>query len=303
MHKRLLIIGSEGFIGSGLCYALSGLFEIYGVDLNIASSHLSYERYFQFTSDGNLLKCIFKKINPDICINCAGAANVHASFKDPLHDFNLNVGLIVSILEACTFSNRDTRLIQISSAAVYGNPESLPINSNLEARPISPYGVHKYISEVVVSHYGLIFGLKTCSLRIFSAYGNGQRKLFLWDCFNKLNFSKTHVTFYGTGYESRDFIHIDDIATQIRLILENSKFDGEVYNVANGKEVRIKQIVQLMLEVLNMNINVEFTGEFRPGDPHNWCADITPMLNWGYKQSVSIENGVTSYVQWALENA
>jgi dTDP-glucose 4,6-dehydratase/UDP-glucose 4-epimerase len=267
------------------------------------SFHLSRYSYFQFTSDDNLLKRIFQQVKPDICINCAGAANVQASFTDPLYDFDLNVRLIVSILEACRFSNHETRLIQISSAAVYGNPEILPVKSNVKPLPISPYGVHKLISEELVAHFGSIFGLKTCSLRIFSAYGNGQRKLFLWDCFNKLNFSKTHVTFYGTGNESRDFIHIDDIAAQIRLILKNSKFDGEVYNVANGREVRIQEIVDTMLDVLNKNLHVEFSGEVRSGDPLHWCADITPIINWGYKQTVSIENGVKNYVQWALENA
>jgi dTDP-glucose 4,6-dehydratase/UDP-glucose 4-epimerase len=153
--------------------------------------------------------------------------------------------------------------------------------------------------------YSKIFGLSACSIRIFSAYGEGQKKLFIWDCFQKLLQAESGqpVSFFGTGFESRDYIHINDVARQIDLVIKNAPFSGEVYNVANGEEVFIKDIVNTMQNTLGINSQIIFTGQSRPGDPINWKADITPMLNWGYQKSVPMDKGIKQYVEWARENA
>lgn len=296
----VLIIGNKGFIGSFLTNILSSKHEVWGCDI-IQSSETNY---FEVLAESPDYQSPLRKIKFDFCINCAGSASVQNSINNPFDDFNLNLSNLGVLLDAIVKTNQKCKIINISSAAVYGNPLSLPVSILDESNPISPYGVHKLLAENLLLGYSRIFGIQTCSVRIFSAYGNGQKKLFLWDCFQKLvnTANGQEVSFYGTGYESRDFIHISDIARQIELVMENAFFKGESYNIANGEEVYIKDIVTAMQRELNNSATVFFTGQVRLGDPLNWKADITPMLKWGYKKTVSIQDGIKDYVKWAKGN-
>ena len=112
--------------------------------------------------------------------------------------------------------------------------------------------------------------------------------------------SNGEITLFGTGKESRDFIHIEDIYQQLILAIENSRFEGESVNVANGKEVYIKDIVEIYKKHYPKSFSYQFNGENRPGDPLNWCADISIMRKWGYRNEIGIEQGIENYIDWAV---
>jgi UDP-glucose 4-epimerase len=250
-------------------------------------------------NDQLLLKSI---CNQDVIINCIGSANVSLSFEDCNADFQSNFLVVQRILELMRKANLNTiKFLNISSAAVYGNPSELPINENTILKPISPYGFHKQMTEILLKEYSTCFNIKTISLRIFSAYGSGQKKLLLWDLHNKFNSTNSLVELYGTGNETRDFIHVEDIAQQILLAIKYAGFNGEAINIANGKEIRIAETVEFYLKYHSNKKEVIFNGEVRLGDPMFWCADISTMKNWGYKQKVSIEDGIAQYIEWATK--
>jgi dTDP-glucose 4,6-dehydratase/UDP-glucose 4-epimerase len=283
LRNRILIFGHQGYLGSSIQSRL------------LADDILVYNNINEITKE------IISKI--DVFINCAGASNVSASFIDPSIDFHKNATLVQLLLEKIRLSgNQNIRFINFSSAAVYGSPKNLPINENSITNPISPYGFHKMIAERICSEYSKFFGLNTLSLRIFSAYGLGQRKMLLWDLHQKILNSDGKIILFGTGEESRDFIHIDDIVQQIVLAIDNADFKGEAINVANGLEVRIRDIVEMYKKIHSIPFKYSFNGLNRPGDPLNWCADISKMNDWGYSQAVSIQNGVESYIKWAIAN-
>jgi UDP-glucose 4-epimerase len=296
---NLLVIGSEGFLGSNIFkyFELKGIYNIYGCDfLDIRNQ----ENYFRINPLNSAYNEIFEKNQFDLVINCAGSANVGASIDNPFFDFELNVNVVSKILGAIYKTNPKTKFINISSAAVYGNPINLPIKTEYAecSVPISPYGVHKRLSEILLKSYHDSFGIPTCSLRIFSAYGNGQKKLLLWDLFEKFtDNSKDQVELFGTGNETRDFIHIDDIIQQLKLVIDNSLFTGEAINIANGAEISINSITQIFKECLNSNKKIEFNNIVREGDPINWCADISVLIRWGYKQNVALRTGIFSYIK------
>ncbi len=238
-------------------------------------------------------------LDADVLINCAGASNVSDSLLDPVNDFHKNVLLVNQLLEKIRLSgNSHLKFINLSSAAVYGNPQILPIPENSLAIPISPYGFHKKIAEEICLEYSKCFGMQTLSLRIFSAYGRGQKKMLLWDINQKILNSTGKITMFGSGEESRDFIHIDDILRQVVLAINNADFKGEVINVGNGKETKIKDIVHLYKKHHPVSFEYNFNGENRPGYPLNWCGDISKMKQWGYQQKVSIIEGVRDYIKW-----
>ena len=189
----------------------------------------------------------------------------------------------------------------MSSAAIYGNPESLPIYENAGIKPVSPYGYHKVMAEMICKEYSTFWGIKTCCLRIFSAFGPGLRKQLFWDMYHKFK-EQDEIRLWGTGRESRDFIYIDDIIQTIDLTIKNSSFDAQVVNVANGKQLTIKEVADAFVSVLHADKKVSFNGEERKGDPINWEADIQTLEEWGYKQTVSLEEGIKKYIAWVQQD-
>jgi UDP-glucose 4-epimerase len=280
---NVIIFGSKGFVGSQLCQN----FLRYGY------------RVLEINRCEQLNVQVLKGI--DFFINCAGSSNVSMSIECPKVDFEKNVVLVQVLLEAIRLSgNANLKFINLSSAAVYGNPQQLPVCESNQCTPISPYGYHKKMAEQLLLEYAQCYGLNSLTLRLFSAYGVGQRKMLLWDLHQKIVNSNGEITLFGTGEESRDFIHMVDIYQQLILAIENSKFEGEVVNVANGKEVYIKNIVEIYKSHYPKLFTYQFNGENRPGDPLNWCADIAIMKNWGYQNKIGIEQGIENYINWAV---
>jgi len=295
---KILVIGSKGFIGSHILnYFKQNKFEVLGCD--VVNDYQS-EDYIQIDATNSDYHFIFKNNQIDVCINCSGAASVPLSLQFPLKDFNLNTVNVFKILEALREYQPNCKFLNLSSAAVYGNPECLPISENAPLNPLSPYGIHKMQSEQICREFYNYYNILTCSLRIFSAYGNGLKKQLFWDMYQKFS-NNTIVELFGTGNETRDFIHIDDISKAIHCVVLNGKFQGEEINVANGEEFTIKYISDVFRNQLNTDIKIVFNNIVKPGDPLNWRADISVLQSMGYHPNVTIEEGINTYIQWIKE--
>lgn len=245
---------------------------------------------------------IFEQRQYDVCINCSGAASVPFSLEKPFNDFKLNTLNVFKLLEAIRKHAPNCKFITMSSAAIYGNPESLPIKENQAIKPVSPYGYHKVMAENICEEYSRFWNIQTCCLRIFSAYGPRLKKQLFWDLYQKIVNDDT-PTLWGTGRESRDFIYISDIVRIIDLAISHSKFNGEVVNVANGKQIEIAEVAETVRKVSGTKKTIIFNGAERKGDPINWEADISIIKSWGYKSSVELETGINCYLQWIKEYA
>jgi len=293
---KVLIIGSKGFIGSHCLSFFSNLSNsiVYGCDVIVDYNN---ENYFLVDATNANFHQVFETTHFDLCINCSGAASVANSIKDPYRDFTLNTKNVLVILDAIRKYRPNCKFINLSSAAVYGNPTSLPIKELTGINPISPYGIHKLQAEQICSYYHKFYNIPTCSLRIFSAYGNGLKKQLFWDLAHKQAVDNT-ITLYGTGNESRDFIHVADIISIISLIVNKGNFEGEAVNIANGQEVFIKDVAKIFFGLLNPQIKFKFSGESRKGDPINWVADISKIQTLGYSQKIALEQGLEQYIQW-----
>ncbi len=293
---NILVVGSEGFIGSHCCSYFGNDNIVVSCDIRPQSSKPNYIPLKTFSEYAPL----FKEKQFDLCINCAGAANVSDSFVNPQHDFTLNVQLVSVLLEAIRVHNPMCSFINLSSAAVYGNPISIPITESFPLNPISPYGAHKKIAEDLCSDYYNFFNIKTVSLRIFSAYGEGLMKQIFWDTFNKMK-NSDHVVLWGTGHESRDFIYIRDIMSVIEQVSKNNYFNGNSINVASGQEVSIHDAVYSLAGHLNWKGTIDFNSIERKGDPIRWKADISTAKQMGFKPQFTIETGLKKTAKWLLE--
>ena len=294
---KILVIGSKGFIGSHLLNYLQKVGdEIWGCDV---VTDYSAERYIQVDATNADFNAIFEQQQFDVCINCSGAASVPDSFMHPRRDFQLNSANVFAMLSAIHQHNSGCRFINMSSAAVYGNPEKLPIREDSILAPMSPYGYHKMQAEQILKEFAELYGEKTCSLRIFSAYGAGLKKQIFWDMYHKMHDSQEAV-FWGTGEETRDFIHVHDIAKVVALCIDKASFHAETINVANGKQVTIRHAAETFAKLSGFAGNIKFNGFTREGDPRFWEADITTIRSWGYKPSYSLEQGLKEYIEWVI---
>ena len=296
---KILIIGSEGFIGSNCGdYFLKKQWEVVGVDL-IDNAKNIYNYYKVLPQEINY-ELVLKQEKPDVCIFASGSASVKLSFQSPLADFQANTLSVFNLLNSIKEYSPDCFFINLSSAAVIGNPEFLPILENMEANPISPYGWHKYYSENICKEYSKLYNIKTCSLRLFSLYGPGQKKLLLWDIFKK---SKgKNLILYGTGNESRDFLYVEDLMLAIDLIIQKYEKIGEIYNIASGIETKIRDVADILLRHLDVKTNLIFNNEVKIGDPQNWQADISKIKSLGFIQNISLTTGIKKYVEWLKES-
>lgn len=294
---KILIIGSKGFIGSNLLLLFTNNSSHYCFGCDIAEDYKN-DNYFYINPKFISFDDIFKKNKFDICINCSGSANVSESITNPLNDFDLNVNNVAKILSSIKNYNSNCKFINLSSAAVYGSPKFLPIKELNQLIPISPYGSNKILSEQLCLDYFNYFKIPTVSLRIFSAYGPGLRKQIFWDWYNKSKINNVTLL-NGSGNESRDFIYIDDLVRVIDLVIKFSSFEGNCINVANGEEIFINEIAEFYFNCLNKKYS--FSCNNYSFNPTNWKADISVIKGWGYKKSISIENGLKKYIEWVKE--
>lgn len=295
---KILIIGSEGFIGKRLTmYFQEKGHELWGAD--VIRPEKNSERFCDVQRVNPDFTNAFRKTKYDLCVNCSGSSSVPDSVKDPGGDFVLNTINVFNILDSIKKFQNHCKFINLSSAAVYGNPACLPVKEEHGLNPLSPYGFHKLQAELICREFSSLYNIPTCSLRIFSVFGPGLRKQLFWDLFHKAK-TQENFTLFGTGNESRDFIFIDDLVKAIDYIAQYTGFNAEAINVGNGEEIFIKNAVSVFYSFFDKRIDYSFSGTSRSGDPMNWKADIRQLNALGYKQSVDFESGLARYYEWLI---
>lgn len=303
--RKMVITGVNGFLGRSAKEYFEKDYDITGIDL--AAKYCGEDdslSYYQcnMSQETAELASIFTNVQPDAVLHCAGSANVGASVVNPMADLDGNLHSLYQLLMALKSFEKRPEIIFFSSSAVYGNPKQLPMRESDEPAPISPYGIHKLMAEQLCSYYNRVHGYHIRSIRILSAYGSGLRKQLLWDIYQKYR-NTGKIELFGTGNETRDFIHVSDILQAIELILA---YQGpeEIFNVANGEEVSIRELAETYAEILGESRDiVTFNGETKPGDPKNWRADISLLKKLGYEKKMDLAEGIADYVNWVKQQA
>jgi dTDP-glucose 4,6-dehydratase/UDP-glucose 4-epimerase len=296
---KVVVIGSEGFIGKHLHqYMRDQGHEVWGAD--VVTKYVDHEHYFLVDASNSDFTSVFAYTQYDLCVNCSGAASVPASLENPMRDYLLNTVNVFKLLEAIRSHQKQCRFINLSSAAVYGNPEQLPVGESASPEPLSPYGIHKLQAEEICREFYDFHKLPTCSLRIFSVYGPGLQKQLFWDLLQKA-LSGKDISLFGTGMESRDFIYISDLVRVIELVYRQSAFEADIINVANGMEIFIRDAVSVFFNLFDKEIRYTFSGDSRKGDPVNWKADISKLRSLGYEPMVDMSTGLEAYYNFNMK--
>ncbi len=293
---KFIIIGSQGFIGSHLFDYFSKNNPTWGADIQ----PIDKPNYFYIDPEKDDFEIAFQNEKYDVCINASGNGLVSRSVSDPDFDYRLNTHNVYKILSNIRKYNPACKFIQLSSAAVYGNPVALPIHEDHPLNPISPYGYHKLITEELCRMYTQLFGVPTAIVRIFSVYGPRLQKQLFWDTYHKYLKNK-QVELFGAGTESRDFIYIDDLVRAFDLIIQKSPFQADIYNAGSGEADTIRDVSTLFLSLLDKEAYPQFSHVTKAGDPVHFQADIQKLKDLGFTASTDLRQGLTHYIEWIKE--
>lgn len=293
--KRIMITGVTGFIGRALAgEAVARGCAVFGIGSDSGAGKmpagLANEAAMRLP-DADLVRLV-GEFQPEILFHCAGSALPAKSLKLPDDDFHSSVPVVQGVLEAIRLSAPAAHLVCLSSAAVYGDPVTLPVSEDARPSPLSPYGFHKWMGELLCQEYAVVYGIRSTSARIFSAYGPGLQKQLLWDAIGKLK-GRDEAVFLGSGEETRDFIFIKDLVNALFCLADKSSSGHDVVNVATGIEVRIADVVATVARHLGVDSSRwSFSGEVTQGIPSHWRADISRLRACGFEPQCSFDEGV-----------
>lgn len=306
MHERdcVLITGASGFLGTWLSdIAHEQGCDLIGIDLVAPRQPKLFSAFATKSCEQTDFESLISSRKIRVVFHLAGGASVPQSMDDPQGDFDSLLPGTVALLGYLIRHQCDAHFVFFSSAAVYGNPISLPVAETAAVKPISPYGIHKAAAEFIIEHYARLFGLRASLLRLFSAYGEGLRKQVVWDISQRVIASQRSgertISLHGTGAETRDFLHAVDIARAALFVAERPPESGvQVLNVASGTEISIAALAERVAHELRADIKILFNGVIRAGDPMSWRADIGKLTKLGFSPKVSFAEGIARLAHW-----
>ena len=296
-----LITGAKGFLGKhcALKFKNAGWKCVVGLgNGNWRRKNYAFWGIDQWISSSVTIEALESlKSPPDCIIHCAGGASVKASIVNPFDDFHRTVNSTLNVLEYCRRHSPKTHIVYPSSAAVYGKVKNQPIKESEKLNPVSTYGIYKKLAEELIMDYTHRYNLQTGIIRFFSVYGNELRKQLLWDACKK--YDNRDFLFFGTGEETRDFVHIHD-AVELIYIVSNAitSHPGLILNGGAGVGVTTRFILGTLLRCFNNKLSPHFSCEKKEGDPDHYIADISRAIRYGWKPRVDLKEGIRQYALW-----
>jgi len=194
------------------------------------------------------------------------------------------------------------RFICASSSSVYGVLKTLPFREDLALnQTISPYATTKLACEQLCSNYSHLHGMRTISLRFFTAYGPRQRPDLAIHLFTRAIWEGRPIPQFGDGSTRRDYTYVDDIVEGIVASLDYSGQLCDVFNLGESQTTTLAELIALIEKSLGKKALIERKPD-QPGDVPVTYADITKARAvLGYNPRTKIEEGIPRFVEWFLK--
>ncbi|MBT2678795.1 UDP-glucose 4-epimerase GalE [Bacillus sp. ISL-35] len=321
----VLVTGGAGYIGSHTVLELLKRGEEVVVIDNLLKGHkkavLSEAKFFEGDiRDSEFLNQIFMKNQIEAVVHFAADSLVGESVKEPLKYYDNNVGGAISLLRAMTKHNVK-KIVFSSTAAVYGEPDLVPIKETIPANPTNPYGETKLAIEKMLKWAEQAYGIQHVVLRYFNVAGadldcklgeDHQPETHLIPIILQVAQGKREkIMIFGDNYDTsdgtciRDYIHVTDLANAHILAIQRLR-EGEsstVYNLGNGNGFSVKEVIEVSRKVTGKAIPAEVAPR-REGDPGRLVASSEKAareLGWEPKYS-ALETMIESAWKWFQKN-
>lgn len=301
---RVVVTGGAGFIGSHTVELLvSRGYDVVVVDdfstgtlENLVSVVSRVKVVNRSILDREVLDTILRGV--DAVIHLAAVVSVEESLRDPERVYTVNATGTLYLLEAARRHDVE-RFVYASSAAVYGDPISLPVKETHPCRPKSVYGASKLAGEALVNSYSESYGLSTISLRYFNVYGPrmkpGEYAGVVYKFFERILSGKPPVI-HGDGEQTRDFVYVEDVA-KANLVALESRATG-TYNIGTGRATSINELAEKIMDIAGVKLK-PIHGPPRPGDIRFSVADTTMAREkLGWKPDTSLEEGLKKTLEY-----
>jgi UDP-glucose 4-epimerase len=300
----VLVTGGAGYIGSHMVLALAEAGESVVVIDNLStgfSAHLpeGVPLFIGDAADENLVEGVIAAHGVESIVHFAGSVVVPESMRDPLGYYRNNTMTTRSLLTVAVRCGVN-RFVFSSTAAVYGNPDRMPVTEDAPTRPLSPYGSSKLMSEIMLHDVAAAHGMNYVVLRYFNVAGaDPQARIglatvgathLLKIAVEAATGQRAKIDVYGTDYPTsdgscvRDFIHVSDLAQAHRAALSYLRDGGQstTLNCGYGRGYSVLETIEAVRRVSGRNFAVQ-TAPRRPGDIMTMIADtsrIATTLNW-----------------------
>jgi len=281
---RVEVTDGAGFVGSHVAaYLAVRGFRVVAVDnLERASAVRRLEEVGVPLVVGDVRRV---DLQPADAVVDAAYINVEESWERPYDYVWNNAAATARVAKQC--AETGARLIYISSAAVYGEPQRLPIDENHPTKPLSPYGLSKLAGEQVAQ----MLASGAAVLRLFNVYGPGQTGPYAGVVSKFIERAKRGLppVIYGDGTQTRDFIHVSDVARLVEVVLDRGA--AGVYNVGTGRAVSIRELAAIVMRLAGLGGEPLYAPP-RPGDVKHSAADVSKAKSLGWQPQMPLEKGL-----------
>ncbi len=315
--KNILITGGAGFIGSNLVEALLKDERVGNVRVldNLATGFEKNIEEFYENKNFEFIKgdirdydtCLKASEGMDLISHQAALGSVPRSIKDPLTTNAVNITGTLNVFQAAV-ENKIKRVVFAASSSTYGDSQELPKVEHIIGKPLSPYAVTKFVNELYADVFSKTYHFEYIGLRYFNVFGpkqdpNGAYAAVI-PLFMKAAIENKAPFINGDGTYSRDFTYIDNAvqANVLSLFTENPKAVNQIYNVACGERITIKELWQLIREITGSSVDPVFR-ENREGDIPHSLADISKAKTLlGYHPEFGVKQGLQRAFSWYKKN-
>lgn len=304
--ERVLVTGGAGFIGSHLVdrlvaegYGVRVLDDLSAGKLENIAGHLRAGRVDFVKGDIRDSAVVAKCLDSvAVVVHLAALTSVTFSVANPDLTFDVNAFGTLNLLRTCVEQAVD-KFVFVSSCAVYGDPEFLPVDEGCKANPISPYAESKFLAERYCLRFDKRKLLRSVVLRFFNVYGprqglndySGVITRFV-DRVRK----KEPLVVYGDGSQTRDFVSVHDIVEAVLASMRSVAAQGQVFNIGSGKPTSINELAKTILELAGVDLEIRHEKP-RVGDIKDSYADISKAKKvLGYKPRVDLREGLEGLI-------
>ncbi len=237
---------------------------------------------------------------PVAIIHLAAQVSVVASVLNPIDDARLNYTTTLHVLEYARCCGAP-RVVFASSAAAYGDVDSVPLSEDMARWPVSPYGIHKFSGERSLRYYAEVHEVPTCSLRFFNVYGPRQDPNSPYSgvisIFMQRALSGQEITIFGDGEQTRDFVFVGDVSDAIRRAAARD-FRGDVFNVGTSNETSVNALADAVVRACESTSAIRHAPARRGEILRSTANTDAARSGLGFAPSVSLDDGLRQTLAW-----
>jgi UDP-glucose 4-epimerase len=248
------------------------------------------------------LEDIFVRERPAVVYHLAAQISVSRSTQEPAFDARTNIEGSINILQQCVRTGV-RRIVYASSAAVYGEPPSLPLREDQVVFPLSPYGISKYVVEYYLYYERQAHGVEYVALRYGNVYGPRQDphgEAGVVAIFSQRLLDGKEAVIYGDGLQTRDFVYVEDVA-RANVFAKDAAIPHDlrpVFNISSARQTTVNEIFRLVREYCGSS-QKEIHGPPRPGDVyHSFLANDLAHTYLAWEPSIPVGEGLRKTVEY-----